>query len=387
MTDAQLLSKLIHLIAEILEVSVEEVEDDSSEFSELGIDAISARAILSKLEQSTGLKLPENTFQKCHNLGNLRQYITECNSTLTSTGESRAKPRPGEAVAVLLRGSRSQAPQNLFLLPDGSGSAMAYARIPDISPACCVYALQSPFLRDATRYTCSIEDLSSTWAQEIQDIQPSGPYRLGGWSAGGYYAYEVMKVLQRRGHVVEKVVLIDSPCRLTHEAMPLEILSLLSSQNLMGASGTEKVPEWLVSHFKATIQAVQRYKPEPLRPDVVVPQVFLIWASDGLTTQASDVQKTPIPDATIAHFLLERRERIGVDGWNTLFPRTEILTVMMPGNHFNLVHLPYVSAHSIRLMAASIPCITGANTDAQARDLARLLGNVMEGRTESWTRV
>src|SRR6185503_1889192 len=41
-------------------------------------------------------------------------------------------------------------------------------------------------------------------------LQPQGPYQLGGWSAGGLIAYEMAQQLQQQGHAVSFLALIDS---------------------------------------------------------------------------------------------------------------------------------------------------------------------------------
>lgn len=47
--------------------------------------------------------------------------------------------------------------------------------------------------------------------ETILSVQPNGPYRLGGYSAGGVTAYEVAQQLWRRGHQVDLLVLFDTP--------------------------------------------------------------------------------------------------------------------------------------------------------------------------------
>ncbi len=44
----------------------------------------------------------------------------------------------------------------------------------------------------------------------IKQIQPEGPYQLFGYSLGGNLAFEVAKVLESRGEIVESVVIMDS---------------------------------------------------------------------------------------------------------------------------------------------------------------------------------
>jgi thioesterase domain-containing protein len=56
----------------------------------------------------------------------------------------------------------------------------------------------------------SIHDLATRHADRIQATHPSGPYHLLGWSFGGVVAHAVAVELERRGAVVERLVLLDA---------------------------------------------------------------------------------------------------------------------------------------------------------------------------------
>ena len=335
----QLYNKLLDIIAEELDIPVAELQDDDTEFSEIGIDPIVAPFIVTRISKSTALRLPENVFEIYRDVGHLKQHII---TTLVSVPAKATVDRE-TTLSVLIRGNRARATKNIFLLPDGSGSAMAYARTPEISPEYCIYAMNSPFLQQANKYTCSIQHLASIWTQEIRKIQPRGPYILGGWSAGGYYAYEVMKIFHQNAEVVEKIILIDSPSRTDFEALPLDVVLFLSSNNLMGNWGNIKTPQWLIGHFEATLRAVDNYKPAKVVPPTATPEVFIIWASDALLTEGTTAQIGLDLNIKVTRFLLQRRIDYGPNGWDKLFPGANIAIARMPGNHFNIIHSPNAS--------------------------------------------
>jgi len=56
----------------------------------------------------------------------------------------------------------------------------------------------------------TLADIAAYHLQTIFEIQPHGPYHLGGWSASGLVAYEVAQQLRNLGHHVAAVVLFDS---------------------------------------------------------------------------------------------------------------------------------------------------------------------------------
>lgn len=73
-----------------------------------------------------------------------------------------------------------------------------------------IYGLQAQGL-DGKNYphTC-IEDMASYYIQEIQTVQPHGPYLLGGWCVGGVIAYEMAQQLYAQGETVELLIILDA---------------------------------------------------------------------------------------------------------------------------------------------------------------------------------
>lgn len=366
LSDEDFFTKILEVIAQELEVDVQELQDDElTDFVELGMGPALVPITMRKINQTTGMKLPNSLFEECSDLQDLKRHIllnrptsnTPGRAATTSDGataqsSSRLPPQstPDKPhLSVLVRGSSSKnGNKNFFLLPDGSGSAMAYARIPALSSTYNLYALNSPFLgpEHTLDFGCTVEALAAIWAQEIALLQPHGPYVLGGWSAGGYYAFEVTKYFQKRGEIVERLVLIDSPPRTTFEAMPLAVVEHLGEHNLMGNWGGAKgtTPQWLVDHFTATLKAVDEYTPAAITSVGNVPEVYVIWAKDALLSE-EQAEKTGL-DMTVkvSRFLLKRRDSFGGNGWEMLFPYgTKMNIATMPGHHFNIVHQPNVS--------------------------------------------
>ncbi|HWE89929.1 MAG TPA: SDR family NAD(P)-dependent oxidoreductase [Pseudonocardiaceae bacterium] len=56
----------------------------------------------------------------------------------------------------------------------------------------------------------TVEDKAARYVELLREIQPDGPYLLGGWSFGGCLAYEVASVLTKAGQRVSLVAMIDS---------------------------------------------------------------------------------------------------------------------------------------------------------------------------------
>ena len=55
-----------------------------------------------------------------------------------------------------------------------------------------------------------IQAMASYYVHIIQSLQPEGPYDLGGYSLGGFLAYEVTRQLQELGQTVDTIVMVDA---------------------------------------------------------------------------------------------------------------------------------------------------------------------------------
>lgn len=258
---------------------------------------------------------------------------------------------------------------------------MAYASIPPISQPTCLVAMNSPYLDRPSDYICSIEQIAGLWIDEIRRRQPKGPYILGGWSAGGYYAYEVARALIREQEQVEALILLDSPCRPDFEALPMEVVKYLSASGLMGSFGTKGAPAWVVEHFQSTIRAVREYVPVPMKAENV-PDIYIIWAREGVLP-SFELELTGLDlGVKVSRFLLEGKPDYGTHGWERLFPGGQLHMATISGNHFTLIHSPHVSLFVINTRKP----LTGRRM--QINEISVLLQDVVsvdsEQRKDNW---
>ena len=334
-------------VAEQIGIEVEELlaADDLSAF---GIDSLMSLSILGALREKTGLTVPRDAISENMSLEDLEKALVPSSETpppkkAPAKPQAKPSPKPRVALSFLLQGNQKTATKNIFLFPDGSGSATSYEKLPEISSSVCVFGLNSPYLRATEDYTTSIEGISAIWINEIRQRQPHGPYILAGWSAGGYYAYEATKQLIEAGERIESLILIDSPSRNVFEAIPMDLLDYLSKNGLMGADPKKATPAWLVDHFSSTIKAVEKYKPTPIDPSKV-PKTYIIWASGGVVEDLDSVKSQLDLSIKVTKFMLQRKDDLGPQGWEKLLSNERIETANTPGTHFTLVQPPNVSA-------------------------------------------
>ena len=339
--------KVFGIIVDEIGVSRDELEGQT-EFADLGVDRLLAKSILSRIVEETKIDLPATLFDDYTTIDNLQSHLeessrTSAKPTKTTVGASKSRSTPPvNPLSIVLQGKLATADKTIFLLPDGSGSAMAYLRLPAVDPGVCLVGLNSPYLNASGEQKFTVEGIAAQWGEEIMRRQPEGPYILGGWSAGGYYSFEATKYLMRQGEEVEKLILIDSPCRLVYEELPMEVVHYLARNNLMGNWGTEKPPAWMVNHFDISIKAISEYVPTPMQSSDL-PEVFIIWAKDGVLKDIDLGQAGLDPDIKVTRMLLQRPDSDGALGWDQLFPGTQVSISKMPGNHFTIVYPPNVS--------------------------------------------
>jgi thioesterase domain-containing protein len=125
----------------------------------------------------------------------------------------------GPTRAVPVRETGSERP--LFVMHDIMG-IVYYGQIlrPHLDPEIPIYALPGP-LNDADELG-SPDDVVTRLVRMITEVQPEGPYRVAGWSAGGVFAYAVAQRLVEMGREVEFVGLLDTgePSRMPHPESP-----------------------------------------------------------------------------------------------------------------------------------------------------------------------
>jgi amino acid adenylation domain-containing protein len=112
---------------------------------------------------------------------------------------------------VPLRKDGSASP--LFLVHGGDGE-LTYARhlAAELASGFPVYGFAAPGLQVGEAPLDSVPELAAHYLTALRRIQPYGPYRLGGWSAGGMIAYEMARQLEGEGEQVAVLLMIDTPC-------------------------------------------------------------------------------------------------------------------------------------------------------------------------------
>ena len=360
MSSDETVDKALEIIGEAISTDPFDFQDHES-WKFLGLGDLLASATAADLKTQLNIAIKADDFTTYPTVGDFKSYLkgdhgqknTSANTTSAPTQSLKdiepsdpweGIPKPKVPLSVVLQGKPDASSTVVFLFPDGSGAGTSYGTLPAMSSNLCLIGLNSPFLRQAQNFTCSIERMAKLWVNEVRKLQPKGQsYTLGGWSAGGYYAFEVAKLLIAAGEKVERMILIDSPCRLEFEALPEQVVAELTRKGLMGASGEKKAPEWLVQHFTSTVISVDKYMPTPLDRSLVPRTVNFIWVKEGLVKSVAESGLEVDLSVKVTRFLLEPRGDLKTVGWEKLLPGADYTFDYMTGNHFQITQPPHVS--------------------------------------------
>ncbi|MEV0695178.1 amino acid adenylation domain-containing protein [Streptomyces sp. NPDC050388] len=185
------------LFAEVLGVERVCVEDD---FFELGGHSFLAARLMARLREEFGQELPVRTVFDSPTPEGVA-------AVLTGTADGSAG-RSSEGLLPLRARGRA-AP--LFCLHPGGGFSWCYAGlVRHLGPDVPVYGIQARGLDGGGPLPSSMAEMTEDYLARIRHVQPSGPYRLAGWSFGGLASHALATRLRAEGEEVSLLALLDA---------------------------------------------------------------------------------------------------------------------------------------------------------------------------------
>ena len=177
-----------------------DLEDNLTQlFKGHSVSSVEIQTIADTLAEETGFYIPSNTLVHYDSMEALQAHL-KLKTVLSFTS------RP-QRVAVTLQPPISAGENRpIFFIHSGIiGWSLSYAKLAKRLGTYSVAIQRTP-----EAPVSSFEDMAAFYLEELQSIQPKGPYRLVGVCYGAYLVYELMRQLIEKGERVELAFLINN---------------------------------------------------------------------------------------------------------------------------------------------------------------------------------
>jgi thioesterase domain-containing protein/acyl carrier protein len=360
--------QLVRIWESVLGIHPIGVTDD---FFELGGHSLLAVNLMAKIRNLMGRELPLSSLFRGATIERLASLLRR---------DSASRPL---SCLVELQASGSKPP--LFFVHPAGGNVLCYMDL-----ASCLgsdqpfYGLQTAgFYGEQAPFT-RIEDMASHYLEALRTIQPQGPYFLGGWSLGGFIAYEMAQQLVAQGQEVGQLLLLDTGTQTVRKENIEEVEAYLAKDDavlLMDVFG-ERLPisrealardlESLQKDERTAYMLKKMIKANLLPPDVdlaqahssmemyranmraglkYVPQVYLGTVTLLRTMKPAE---NSLSDESGGKNQIPEVIRDPTMGWGKLAARG-VRVVDAPGEHATMVMKP----HAERLALLIKGCLNG----------------------------
>jgi amino acid adenylation domain-containing protein len=188
---------LVELLAELLDVRRVGIRDN---FFHIGGTSIAAMRLVLTIEKRFGVAIPIAALIETPTIEGLAKRLRD----RAAVSVSKFDP------LVALRTDGARPP--LFLVHPLGGHVLCYLALARALPADQpIYALQAPGSDHGSTPISAMEAMAAEYIAAIRRVHPKGPYVLGGWSFGGFVAYEMARQLRATDpDIVKHLIVLDS---------------------------------------------------------------------------------------------------------------------------------------------------------------------------------
>ena len=190
----------------------------NDDFFELGGHSLIAVRLFAKIKKNWSVEYPISVLFQAPTIGGCADMLRgELGITLGD--ENTAEPKKAKlAFSVLVPMTKvDQTDKPAFFLMAGMfGNVLNLRHLAaHLGDDQTVYALQARGLHGEDKPHTRFEDMARDNLQAIREVQPHGPYFIGGFSGGGLVAYEMAQQLVAAGEEIGVFVMLDSiPARI-----------------------------------------------------------------------------------------------------------------------------------------------------------------------------
>ncbi|MBW4592783.1 MAG: SDR family oxidoreductase [Brasilonema angustatum HA4187-MV1] len=325
---------------EILCIEQIGIHDD---FFELGGHSLLAVHLMAKIKKQLGQNIQLSALFQGATIKHLASILHEQANNQTSS----------PLVAIQPQGSK---PPLFFVHPVGGNILCYYELSRHLGSEQPFYGLQALGLNGECQPYTRIEDMATQYIKALREIQPNGPYFLGGWSMGGVVAFEMAQQLLRYGDQVAMLAMLDSPAPVKSEQTTEiddydDVKILVDFAIDMAKSAGKNLSGSLEELQKLTLDEQLNYFLEQARIANLLPLDFelqqlhcllKVFKSNVLALQSYAPQVFP---NRMIYF--QASDEVSNDFHNpTLFwgglSRKPVEIITIPSNHYTIITKPHI---------------------------------------------
>ncbi|PCI52344.1 MAG: hypothetical protein COB51_00085 [Moraxellaceae bacterium] len=301
-------------------------------FFELGGNSLLAMRILSRLEKDFAAKFRLSMLFNAQSVADVATLI-----------DQELHPSDWSPVVSI---RQQKAAKNLFMIHPVGGTVFCYQPLAQELNGVNVYGLQASGLEEHQSLYASFESMASYYIESIKQVQPRGPYLLGGQSLGGLIAWEITQQLEAQGETVENLYLIDSydpKClgdKLAEESQSALVIEQfgaeldIKEQDLAGLDGTSQVT---LIYNRARDRGL-------VADELGLSQVQRVIAVGKANAEAMRVYQLAVYSGNVLH-VAASESRLGVnsgDAWSA-YATHHLVREQLTADHESILQAPQVA--------------------------------------------
>lgn len=196
-------------VVRVLGGSAIDVISNQQELGAFGMDSIMAVQVLTSIGAIFGVTMPASTLLQHPSIEALSSRIIHA-LRRSSASEHAIGPISRTGAITELNAGTSKFP--FFFAPPITGSGLIFQPLVEhMSKARPFFTFNAPGVDSDIPPCDRVEALASRFLEALRQVQPKGPYRIGGYSFGSLVAYEMAQRLTRAGEYVDALVMGDLP--------------------------------------------------------------------------------------------------------------------------------------------------------------------------------
>ena len=185
---------LIEIWKGVLSLNEVYLDDD---FFELGGNSLNIIPVVGEIQERLGVAIKISDLFVYTTIVDLAEFITN-----TSVKQNEYKHT--------FKINKSTSEEKIFLIHGGDADIFYYRHLAKILESkYTVYGIQPRGINGKEAFPLSFYEMIYDYVKEIKEIQPEGPYILGGYCIGAYLAYDITRVFELQGEDVKALLELD----------------------------------------------------------------------------------------------------------------------------------------------------------------------------------